>query len=181
MLNIPEEIWLAVLGFWLIALIYFEVIWLRHKQKPFPRLLTHLRFAPIVVLFTFISITVLFNPTGRDDLSYFDALLVQHSKNKIRAYVYGNIPPEQEVWLDLYNDIRGGCLNRMIARETELYRETAREGSSNYEAAVRARSLRIRLQIRDYSYITVQEAEKDSDEIVRRIALPLRNMRQSHL
>ncbi len=186
-LQMSEAIWLAFLGFWFIALFTLEVLWLCRKQKLFPRLLTHLRFAPLAVSSTFIIAivvtTLLFSDVAKHrDLSYFDSINVQNSKYKIRAYIYGNTSPEQDVTLYLYNDDAGGCLNGMVAREAELYTETAREGLSSSNAAIRARSLRASIEVYDsfnggdFSFLkTVERMTQDEDLLIRQIATKFLN------
>ena len=130
-LFLPDPFWLTVLGFWIIGFIALEVNLLWRKKNPFPRILKHLRYAPIAVLLLFIPITFT-----------FDAAMISYSKYKIRSYVYSNTPPEQEVKFELHNDYRGWCGNGYSAQEYWLYADTAAEGFSSPDAAVRARSLR---------------------------------------
>lgn len=178
LLQIPAFIWWVFLSVWFVALLTLEVLWLRRKQKMFPRLLTHLRFAPLAVFTSFFAVTVLlllFNAsTERTARTYYDAVNIQLSKHKIRAYVYGNTPPEQDVTLYLFNDA-GGCLNGMVAREAELYRATAQEGLSSSDAAVRARSLRASIQVYDSlqggDISFAQKAAQDEDLQVKQIAM----------
>ncbi len=185
LLQIPALIWSVFLGFWFIALLTLEVLWLRRGQKPFPRLLTNLRFAPLAVLISFVAattLTLLFNAaTEQKARTNFDAVNIQQSKHKIRAYVYGNTPPEQEVTLYLFNDV-GGCLNGMVAREAELYIETAREGLTNSNAAIRARALRASTQVYDslqggdFAFLqAVEQATRDENSQVRQIATKFLN------
>ncbi len=163
-LQVPEGIWSALIGFWIIALVCLEIVWLWRKQKPFPRFLAHLRYAPLAVLFFFIAVTIL-----------FDAAMIQHSKYKIRAYIYSNTPPEQKVELKLHhNSFRGMCCEGDCGDYARLYGETAREGSSSSNAAVRARSLRARRLIFDLRLTDIDEAERDEDATVKNLGASFR-------
>lgn len=178
--QVPGEIWSLLLAFWIAA--FLEILWLRRKQKPFSGLLSHLRTAPLAILLSFSAatgLTLLFNAmTEQKAETYYEAINIEHSKHKIRAYIYGNTPPEQEVTFYLYNDV-WGCLNGMLAREAELYNETAREGLTSFDAAVRARSLRASIQVYDslqggdVSFLQTVKllASEDEDLLVRQIAM----------
>ena len=164
---LPGAFWLVFLGVWVIALVALETIWLWRRSKPFPRTLTHLRYAPLAIFLFFITITMVFN-----------AAMVQYSKYQIRAYVYGDTPPEQEVTLDLHNTDRGWCVNGRLATQYWLYGNTAAEGFSSSDPAVRARSLRASFQV-SYSSNGVDEgpfpqiikrAAQDGDPLVRDLA-----------
>jgi hypothetical protein len=173
--------WTAFLGFWLLAFFALEFIPLRRKNIPFQRLSNHFRFAPLSMFTTFVGaviVTTYFLHVGAEPqkFSFDKAVKIQHSKYKIRSYVYGFTPPEKEIVLYLYNDARG-CLNGMIQREAELYTETAHEGLTNSSATVRARSLRISIQVYDSfngsNGLLVEKAEQlaqDEDLRVRQIA-----------
>jgi hypothetical protein len=164
---LPGAFWLVFLGVWVIAFVALETVWLWRKSKPFPRTLTHLRYAPLAIFLFFLAITMV-----------FDAALVQYSKYQIRAYVYGDTPPEQEITFDLHNTDRGWCGNGRSASRYWLYGDTAAEGFSSSDPAVRARSLRVSLQVR-YSTNGVNEgpfpqiikrAAQDQDPLVRELA-----------
>ena len=163
-LQIPEAVWLAILGFWFVALIFLEVVWLWRKRKPFPRFLTHLQFAPLAILLFSVAATLL-----------FDAAMIQHSKYRIHSYIYSNVPPEENIELDLHNyTFRGMCCEGDCGARAWLYGETAREGSSSSDAAVRARSLRARMLIFDLTLKDIDQAEQDEDETVRKLAAHFR-------
>ena len=168
LLPIPAIVWWAILVFWFVALISLEIVWLRHEREPFPRLLAHLRYAPIVIFSLFLFITPI-----------FDAAMVQYSKHQIHSYVYGNTPPEQEFRLDLHNTDRGWCGNGYSATEYWLYAETAAEGFSSSDPKVRARSLRMSLQTYDWLNGVeentpfpklIKQAAQDEDPLVRQMA-----------
>lgn len=176
-----EVFWLIFLGFWLLAFFALEFISPRRKNMPYRRLLNHFRFAPFSMFTTFVGaviVTTYLLHVGMkpQDVSFYQAIKIQHSKYKIRSYVYGITPPEKEVVLYLYNDA-GGCLNGIVQREAELYTETAHEGLTSSRAAVRARSLRISIQVYDSfngsNGLLVKKAEQlaqDEDLRVRQIA-----------
>jgi hypothetical protein len=164
---LPGAFWLVFLGVWVIAFVALETVWLWRKSKPFPRTLTHLRYAPLAILLFFLAITIV-----------FDAALVQYSKYQIRAYVYGDTPPEQEITFDLHNTDRGWCGNGRSANQYSLYADTAAEGLSSPDPAVRARSLRVSLQVYDWingvhdGPVTqhIKQAAQDEDPLVRELA-----------
>jgi|SRR6266850_1358250 len=163
---LPGAFWLAFLGVWVIALVALETIWLWRKRKPFPRALTHLRYAPLAIFLFFITITMV-----------LDAAMVQYSKYQIRAYVYGDTPPQQQVRLDLHNTDRGWCANGRLASQYWLYGDTAAEGFFSSDPAVRARSLRVSLQVsypgsvyEDPFPQIIKRAAQDEDPLVRELA-----------
>lgn len=182
--QVPSAIWSLLLAFWIAA--FLEVWWLRHKKEPLPRLFSHLWIAPLAILLSFnaaTGLTFLFAAaTEQKAENYYEAINIEHSKHKIRAYIYGNTPPEQKVTFYLYNDV-WGCLNGMVAREAELYNETAPEGLTSSNAAVRARSLRASIQVYDslqggdISFLQTVKllASEDEDLIVRQIAAKFLN------
>ncbi len=163
---LPGTFWLVFLGVWVIALVALETIWLWRKSKPFPRALTHLRYAPLATaIFVLIIILAL------------DAVMVQYSKHQIRAYVYGNTPPTEEVSLDLHNTDRGFCANGRVANQYWLYGDAAAEGFSSSDPAVRARSLRVSLQVSYPNGVyegpfpqLIRRAAQDEDPLVRELA-----------
>jgi hypothetical protein len=78
----------------------------------------------------------------------------------------------------LHNTDRGWCGNGRAANQYLLYGDTAAEGLSSPDPAVRARSLRVSLQVYDWingvhdGPITqhIKEAEQDEDPLVRQLA-----------
>lgn len=163
---LPGAFWLLFLGVWVIAFVALETVWLWHKSKPFPHTLTHLRYAPLAIFLFFLAITMV-----------FDAAMVQYSKYQIRAYVYGDTPPEQQVTLDLHNTDRGWCGNGRLANRYWLYGDTAAEGFSSSNPAVRARSLRVSLQVSYPNSVyegpfpqIIKQAAQDEDPLVRELA-----------
>jgi hypothetical protein len=163
---LPSEFWIAFLSVWSVTLIVLEILSLCNK-KPLPRLLTHLRFAPLAITVSFLVIVVV-----------FDAAMVQYSKHKIRAYVYGSMPADQEIYLQLHNTDRGWCGNGRMATRYWLYGATAAEGFSSPDPAVRARALRVSLQVY-YPHIMgddpltplIKRAAQDRDPLVRELAI----------
>ena len=170
-LRIPEFSTISVIGAWLIGLVSLEIVWLWRKRKPFPRLLSHLRYGPVAVLIFSIAITL-----------SFDAVMIEHSKYVIRSYVHGRSNPESIVDLKLHNDYRGWCGNGYTAREYYLYAETAAEGFSSPDPAVRARSLQASVAVYDWLngvddgpfYPIMDKAVRDDDPLVRAIAADFR-------
>jgi hypothetical protein len=167
--RLREQTLIVMLVIWLIPLVSLEIVWLWRKRKPLPRFLTHLRYAPIAILFSFIVITL-----------SFDAAMVQYSKYQIHSYVYGSMTPEQEFRLDLHNTNRGWCGNGQSATEYWLYADTAAEGFSSSDPKVRARSLRMSLQTYDWLNGVekdspfpklIRQAAQDEDPLVRQMAM----------
>ncbi len=163
LLQIPESVWWIILGIWITALVSFEVVWLRRKQKPFPRFLIHLRYAPLAILFFSIAVTLV-----------FDAAMIEYSKYKVRSYIYSSVSPEEKIELDLHSNYRSWCGTGFSDHYASLYGETARTGSSSSDAAVRARSLRARMLVFDLPISAIEQAEQDEDAIVRKLAARFR-------
>ncbi|HEX8196076.1 MAG TPA: hypothetical protein VF571_07810 [Pyrinomonadaceae bacterium] len=172
--SIPEIFWLVFLAVWLIGLAALESIWLWRKRNLFPRLLTHLRYAPFFVfLFSILAV------------SAFDQGMILYSKHQIRQYVYGNLSPEEKPDFKLHNDYRGWCGNGYLAREYGLYNEVAAEGFESSDAQVRARSLQASIEVYDWMNgvydgafpSLIKRAQDDADTLVRKIAEEFREQR----
>jgi hypothetical protein len=161
--QLPVAFWLTFLVIWMVAYLGLEALSLWHKI-PLPNTLAHLRYAPLAItLFSLSLITI------------YDLALVEYSRHQIRAYVYGNTPPNQDVRLALHNTDRGFCGNGRMATLHWLYADTAAEGLSSSDAAVRARALRVSLQVfygslDDRLYGLTKGAEHDEDPLVREMA-----------
>lgn len=172
--GIPEIFWLVFLAIWLAALIALESIWLWRKRNLFPRLLTHLRYAPFFILLFSILATIA-----------FDQAMILYSKHQLHQYVYGTSSPEEKPDFKLHNDYRGWCGNGYPAREYWLYNEVAAGGFESSDAAVRARSLRASIEIYDWLNgvqdgafpSVIKRAQNDKDPLVRKIAFEFRQAR----
>jgi hypothetical protein len=161
--HLPVAFWLAFVLVWAITYATLETLSL-WQWMPLPRTLTNLRYAPLAI--TFFSLTF---------IAIYDVALVQYSRHQIRAYIYGNTPPNQDVRLDLHNTDRGFCGNGRMATLHWLYADTAAEGFSSSDGAVRARALRVSLQVfygsvDDRLYALMKGAEQDEDPFVREMA-----------
>lgn len=163
---------LIVLFFgWLISWITLELVTVWRKNNSFPRLLTHLRYAPVAT-FIFFMVTVL----------AYDQVMILQSKRMIRQYVYGSTSPEASPYLELHSSYRGWCGNGYSASIYALYADAAAEGFEGTDPAVRARSLRVSIEVYDWlngvSYgpfpSLIERAGKDSDPSVRKIAATFR-------
>ena len=152
---------------WVVPLVVLEILWLLGKRNPFPKTLTHLRYAPIGIMLFFTASVII-----------FDQAMVQYSRYQIRSYVYGETPPNADVWLNLHNTNRGWCGNGHSATIYSLYSETSAEGFSSADPEVRARSTRASLQVYDWLNGTcdgpfpelIRRAEIDEDPLVREMA-----------
>ena len=157
---------LVLIG-WLISWIVLELITVWRKKISFPRLLTHLRYGPVVI-FIFFVVTV---------ISY-DQVKILHSKWMIRQYVYGSASGEVIPFLELHNNHRGWCGNGYSAAIYALYADTAAEGFESSDPAVRARSLRASIGVYDWLNGAndgpfphlIERARNDPDQLVRSIA-----------
>lgn len=165
--NLSDAFWLTFISVWVLAFVTLEILYLWREIKPFPRILKHLRYAPLAVTFFFLTFTAI-----------FDVAMVQHSKYQIRVYVYSSAPSQQDVILHLHNTDRGWCGNGRSATEYWLYADTAAEGFTSSDAAVRARSLRVSLQVYDWLNGVkdgpfpqlIKQAAQDEDPLVREMA-----------
>lgn len=171
-LHISENFWVTILGGWLAAWVILETITIWRKQISFPRLLTHLRYAPIAT-FIFFLVTVL----------AYDEAMILHSKWSIRQYMYSNASPELTPSLELYNNHRGWCGNGYSAAIYALYADTAVEGFESSDPAIRARSLRASIEVYDWLNGVddgpfpklIEKADNDPDPMVRKIAADFRS------
>lgn len=166
-LGLPDLFWYIILGFWLCGLAVLEINLMWRDRNPLPRILKHLRYGPIVVML-FSSLVVI----------AFDQAMIGYSRYEIRSYVYGNTSPDIEVRFELYSDYRSWCGNGYTANEYSNYADTAAEGFSSTDPAVRARSLRVSIAVYDWLNgarygpfpALIEMAEFDEDKTVRKIA-----------
>ncbi len=170
-LHLSDNFWTIVLRAWLVAWIISEFVTACLKLNPLPRLLTHLRYAPIAI-FSFFLATVL----------AYDQAMILHSKWKIRNYVYGDASPGISTSLELHNNHRGWCGNGYPATIYALYADTAAEGFESSDPAVRARSLSASIEVYDWLNGVsdgpfpelIGRASKDPDPMIRKIAAEFR-------
>ncbi len=125
--------------FWLVSLFLLEICAAFQKNFKFRRLLTNLRYAPFfITLFSTISILA------------FDLGMIEHSKWKIRNYVYNGSDSIEKPAFRPHVDYRGWCGNGYSARESDLYFDAAAEGLSDENPKVRARAFLMTLEVRDF-------------------------------
>ena len=123
---------------WIITHIIFEITAYLSENFRYIRLLTNLRYAPIVIL-VFSGIVV---------LSY-DVGMIAYSKQQIRNYIFSDSNSIVEPDFRLYNNYRHWCGNGALAYENYLYFDTASEGINNTNPYVRARSLLMTREVQD--------------------------------
>lgn len=170
-LRLSESFWLIVLSSWLVAWIVLEIVTVCRKQNPTPRLLTHLRYAPIAIFLFFLATVIA-----------YDEAMILHSQWKIRNCVYGSTSLECSTALKLHNTDRGWCGNGRSAAIYALYADTAAEGFESSDPAVRARSLSASIEVYDWLNGVrdgpfpelISRASYDPDPLVRKIAADFR-------
>jgi hypothetical protein len=169
-LHLTENVWIIVLCSWFAAWVLLELLCVWRKRNLCPRLLTHLRFAPIATCLFFLI-----------TLIAYDQAMILHSKWKIRQYVYGSASPATRLSLELHNDYRGFCGNGASVHFYALYGETAAEGFESEDPAVRARSLRVSIRVFDNQTEgpfpgLLERASQDSDPQVRQVVADFHDM-----
>jgi hypothetical protein len=115
---------------WIITHIVFEICAYVSKDFRYKRILTNLRYAPIVILL-FSGIVVLCQDAG----------MIALSKQQIRNYIFSDSNSIAEPDFRLHNNYSHWCGNGAIAYENYLYFDTASEGINNTNPYIRARSL----------------------------------------
>ena len=165
-LHVSDNHRITVLSAWLISWIVLELIAAWRKKNSFPRLLTHLRYAPVATFIVFV-VTVL----------AYDGVMILHSRSTIRQYVYASASPEASPSFELHNTNRGWCGNGRPATIYALYADVAAEGFESSDPAIRARSLRASIEVYDWLNGVddgpfpglIERARNDPDPLVRRI------------
>lgn len=159
--------WMITLGVWLVSWITLEVITSWRKKNSLPRLLTHLRYAPVATFIFFLAVVIA-----------YDQVMTLRSKRIIRQYVISSASPEKTASLELHSSYRGWCGNGYTAAIYDDYADTAAEGFESSDPAVRARSLRASLEVYDglngvhdgpFPQL-IERARNDPDPLVRKIA-----------
>jgi hypothetical protein len=125
-----EQVIFGVSVGWIITHIICEIAAYLSKNFGYKRLLTNLRYAPIVIL-VFSGIVV---------LSY-DVGMIAYSKQQVRNYIFSDSNSIAEPDFRLHNNYRHWCGNGAIAYENYLYFDAASEGINNTNPYIRARSL----------------------------------------
>ncbi len=109
------------------------------KNFTYKRLLTNLRYAPIAILVV----------SGIVVLTY-DAGMIAYSKQQIRNYIFNDSQLIVKSDFRLHNNYRHWCGNGASAYENYLYFDVASEGINNENPYVRARSLLMTEEVRDW-------------------------------
>jgi hypothetical protein len=125
--------------FWVISLLTFEIIAVFSANFRFRRLLTNLRFAPLMILFISTVIVI-----------FFDLGMIEYSKWRIRNYVFSDSNVIVKPDFRPHVDYRGWCGNGYSARESDLYFDVATEGITDENPKVRARAFLMTLEVRDF-------------------------------
>src|SRR5688500_694004 len=167
--------WLSVC--WIISNIVLEIVayFSENFRFRFPKLLTNLRYAPIVgfILSWFLILI-------------YDAGRIEYSKQQIRNYIFADSQSIKKPDFPLYNNYRHWCGNGAIAQENYLYFGTASEGINDENPYVRARSLLMSSEVNNFFNGGDERFEnflanscRDSDQIVREAAESYLNDRNS--
>ena len=150
---------------WGIVWLATEIVWLVYLQGRVPRLLSHLRWGPFVVLF--VALTV---------VTAFDQLNLLYSRHQLRQYIYyGAEYPSPMSNLLLYNNYRGWCGNGGVDVLYNNYIDTTREGFESEDPAIRKRALETAIYLSlgstdDRFLWLIDKARFDFDPTVQAIA-----------
>jgi hypothetical protein len=156
----------AVFILWIVSHFVLEIAAYVTKSDKISFWLKHLRYAPIAALILSGFIT-----------TCFDLGMIEYSKWRIRNYVLSDSKSIEEPDFRLHNDYRHWCGNGASAREHELYFDTAAEAIDNENPYIRARSLLMSSQVRDWLNGGDERFDKfladaclDSDKVVSHVA-----------
>ena len=116
-----------------------EIVDIFASSQRLSGLLFHFRFGPVVVLFLSSLITL-----------GCDAAMIEISKYRIRQYVFDSGESTEPPQIKLFNNYRHWCGNGFSAQENYLYFDTASSGIDNEDPHVRARSLLMAADVRDF-------------------------------
>ena len=152
---------------WVAAWVSLETLARRRPPRQRPRLLTHLRYGPVAVLFLSVAAVVA-----------TDQMLIQYSRWQIVSYIHGDAPPREPPSFEPYNNHRGWCGNGMAAHEYALYGATPAAYYDDSDPAVRARAVQASAYVYDWlnhpgdgpSVEVLTKAKDDPDPLVREIA-----------
>ena len=169
--DLALKIRVATVVLWMLLWALFEIRSLRRFPLPAPKLLSHLRYGPIAILF-FSIVSILAT----------DFVLVQYSRWEIVSYIHGDAPVMESPSLQLHNPDRGWCGNGRSATEYYLYAGTAAAYIDDPDPAIRARSLQASIEIYDWlngpndgpSIEVLKKSLTDQDPTVREIAARFR-------
>jgi hypothetical protein len=124
---------------WIAAHLIFETIQFLSSNFRYKKLLTNLRYAPVMILII----------SGFAVVSY-DAGMIAYSRQQIRNYIYNDSQLVIEPDISLHNNYRSWCGNGFFAQENYLYFDTASEGINDENPFVRSRSLIMMSEVRDW-------------------------------
>ena len=146
---------------------FLEIRSFTRSGRRVPRLLTHLRYGPIVIL-VFSIATILTS----------DLVRIQYSRWEIVRYIHSDAPANERPSLKLHNNYRHWCGNGMAANRYDLYGDTPVAYIDAPDAATRARALQASIYVYDWinqpnagpSIDALKKASADPDPMVREIA-----------
>ena len=165
--DLAFKIRIVTMMLWMALWVFLEILNFNRFTRRAPRLLSHLRYGPIaVVFFFFVSLVAT------------DFALVQYSRLKIVSYIHSDASVTERAELELHNPDRSWCGNGHAATEYYLYGDTAAAYIDDPDPAVRARALQASIQIYDWlnqpgdgpSIDALRKALSDPDPMVREIA-----------
>ena len=116
-----------------------EIVHIFGNSQRLSRLLLHLRFGPVVVIFLSSLITFA-----------CDAVMIEVSKFQIRQYIFHSGESIDPPDIKLFNNYRHWCGNGFSAWENYHYFDTASSGIEHEDPYVRARSLLMAARVRDF-------------------------------
>ena len=150
---------------WGIVWLATEIVWLVYLQGRVPKLLSHLRWGPSVVLIVALTVVVA-----------FDQLNLLYSRHRLRQYIYyGAEYPSPMSNLLLYNNYRGWCGNGGSDVLYNNYIDTTLEGFDSEDPAIRKRALETAIYLSfgstaDQFYWLIDKARFDIDPTVQALA-----------
>lgn len=165
--DLAFNIRIVTIALWLLSWALLEIRSFKRFPLRAPKLLTHLRYGPIVTLFFFFVAVLATN-----------LALIQYSRWKIISYIHSDAPVTEYASFKLHNPYRGSCGNGWSATEYYLYGDTAASYIDDPDPAIRARSLLASIAVYDGlnqpsdgpATDALKKSLADSDPVVRGIA-----------
>jgi hypothetical protein len=157
---------LTFIVLWILTLLIAEILVFCKKIPTNSNLLKNLRFAPIAIYFIALFVVPI-----------TDFMAIQHSKYKIKNYVYSDTRSVKEPNVNLHNSYRGWCGNGHSSWINQTYFETASAGFNHKNPYVRAKSLLMASEVQDWLNggderfdNFLEKSCRDEDELVRKTA-----------
>ena len=165
--DVVDRIKLIAGALWMASWAFLEFRSFRRSGQRVPRLLTHLRYGPIVILVFSIAM-----------ITAFDFMLIQYSRWEIVRYIHSDSPVNERPSLNLYNNYRHWCGNGIAARRYHLYGDTPVAYIDAPDPATRARALQASIFVYDWinqpndgpAIDALTKASMDPDPMVRELA-----------